>query len=100
MMGNIELFTNEEAARMRRLSPVSLWRRRQQRQIGYRRDNGKILYSREDLDQYLARNHQPASADRDGKSDDLHKYIETGKEDSRTDSETGRSGRLASLRNR
>lgn len=62
-MGSIELFTNTEAAKILRLSPVSLWRRRRERKIGYRRDNGKILYSRDDLDQYIARNHQSASAD-------------------------------------
>lgn len=61
-MGNIELFTNKEAAKILRLSPVSLWRRRRERKIGYRRDNGKIIYSRDDLDQYLARNHQSATA--------------------------------------
>lgn len=60
-MSTIELFTNAEAARMLRLSPVSLWRRRRQRKIGYRRDNGKILYSRQDIEEYLARNHQAAA---------------------------------------
>lgn len=49
-MNQIELFTDAEAAKMLRLSKVSMWRRRQARQIGYRRDNGKIFYSREDLE--------------------------------------------------
>lgn len=61
-MENIELFTNREAAEMLRLSLVSLWRRRRERKIGYRRDNGKILYTRDDLEQYLKQDHQaPAS---------------------------------------
>ncbi|MBA3770712.1 MAG: helix-turn-helix domain-containing protein [Blastocatellia bacterium] len=62
-MDYVELFTNEEVAKMLRLSPVSLWRRRRERKIGYSRDNGKILYSREDIELYCARNHQqPAEA--------------------------------------
>ena len=66
-MNKLELFTSEEAAKILRLSPVSLWRRRQHRKIGYRRDNGKILYSREDLE-YMTRNHQaPAEPGRSNK---------------------------------
>lgn len=61
-MASIELFTNTEAARILRLSPVSLWRRRRQRKIGYRRDNGKILYTRDDLERYLESNHQAPAA--------------------------------------
>jgi hypothetical protein len=98
MMDSIELFTNREAAKILRLSPVSLWRRRQARKIGYRRDNGKIFYSRDDIEQYLARNHQPASLDRAGNSEDSQKYVETGSKGSRTTSVSGVSSALASLR--
>lgn len=60
-MNQIELFTDAEAAKILRLSKVSLWRRRQSREIGFRRDNGKILYSREDLERYISRNYQHAA---------------------------------------
>lgn len=59
-MDQIELFTDAEAAKILRLSKVSLWRRRQAREISFRRDNGKILYLREDLERYVSRNHQLA----------------------------------------
>lgn len=61
-MQQFELFTDAEAAKILRLSKVSLWRRRQAREIGYRRDNGKILYTREDLERYITRNHQHAAS--------------------------------------
>ncbi len=57
-MTEIQLFTNEEAAKLLRISTVSLWRRRKERQIGFRRDNGKILYSLNDINEYISRNHQ------------------------------------------
>ena len=69
-MANIQLFTNEEAAKMLRISTISLWRRRKQRQIGYRRDNGKILYSLEDITAYIARNHQSPIDLRQGPKED------------------------------
>ena len=59
-MNEIQLFTEAEAAKILRLSSVSLWRRRRDRKISYRRDQGRILYAKEDLEEYINRNRQLA----------------------------------------
>lgn len=65
-MNEIQLFTDAEAAKILRLSQVSLWRRRKDRKISFRRDMGRVLYSKEDLEEYISRNHQSAEADMHG----------------------------------
>lgn len=52
-MINKKLLTSREACDFLRISNVTLWRERKAGKITYRRISGKILYSTEDLEQYL-----------------------------------------------
>lgn len=54
-MSEIQVYTDEEAAKILRMSKVTLWRRRKEGKIAYHYDEGRIKYLKEDLDNYLAR---------------------------------------------
>jgi hypothetical protein len=50
-----EIFTDKEAAVFLRCSTISLWRARKKGLITFRRAMGKILYTKEDLLDFLER---------------------------------------------
>ena len=52
---NLEVFTEDEAAEILRISKVTLWRERKKGHISYRRSASRPVYLREDLDAYLKR---------------------------------------------
>ncbi len=51
-----ELFTDKEAAEYLRISQVTLWRERKAGKISFRRAASKIIYTHDDLLDYLERN--------------------------------------------
>lgn len=54
MKQETQLFTNKEACEFLRVSPVTLWRIREKGKIDFRRVGaGKIVFTREDLENYL-----------------------------------------------
>lgn len=55
-----ELFTTDEAAIFLRTSPVTLWRERKAGRISFHRIASKIVYTRQDLENYLKRNKREA----------------------------------------
>ncbi len=57
-----EILTNAEAARYLRCSPITLWRLRKNGKISFHRIAGKLVYTREDLENFLERNKQDAFA--------------------------------------
>ena len=57
-----EIFTNREAAEFLRTSPITLWRERKKGKISFRRVASKIVYLREDLENYLEQNKREAFA--------------------------------------
>jgi len=61
------IFTDREASEFLRLSQVSLWRLRKAGDITFRRVASKIIYLREDLENYLERSKREARAERSGK---------------------------------
>ena len=50
-----KLMTEKEAAKILRLSTVTLWRERKSGQISFRRFAGKIFYTRQDISEYIER---------------------------------------------
>lgn len=48
-----KIFTDREASEFLRISQVSLWRLRKAGKLPYRRVTSKIIYLRQDLDEYL-----------------------------------------------
>jgi len=52
---NLEVFTEDEAAEILRISKVTLWRERKKGRISFRRSASRPVYLREDLDAYLKR---------------------------------------------
>ncbi len=52
----ITLFTDKEAAAYLRISQVTLWRERKAGKISFRRAASKIIYTHDDLQDYLERN--------------------------------------------
>ena len=52
-LDEIEVFTEDEAARILRISKVTLWRERKKGRINYRRSASRPVYLREDLENYL-----------------------------------------------
>lgn len=58
------VFTDKEASDFLRVSQVTLWRERQKKRITFRRVASKIVYLREDLEEYLKQNARPASNNR------------------------------------
>ena len=57
-----EVFTEKEAAAFLRISAVTLWRERAKGKITFRRSASKLVYTREDLFDYLERNKREAFA--------------------------------------
>lgn len=57
-----QLFTDKEALSYLRMSKVTLWKERKAGNIGFRKLGAKVVYTREDLDEYLERNRQGATA--------------------------------------
>jgi hypothetical protein len=57
-----ELFTEREAAKYLRISVTTLWRERTRGNIAFRRASQKLLYTRDDLENYLERNKTSACA--------------------------------------
>lgn len=57
-----QLFTTSEAAKFLRISTITLWRERKAGRISFHRISSKILYKKEDLENYLARNRREAFA--------------------------------------
>jgi hypothetical protein len=51
----LEVFTEDEAAEILRISKVTLWRERKRGRISFRRSASRPVYLREDLDDYLRR---------------------------------------------
>jgi lipopolysaccharide export LptBFGC system permease protein LptF len=51
-----EIFTDKEASDYLRISQVTLWRERKAGKITFRRAASKIIYTREDLLNYLEQN--------------------------------------------
>lgn len=56
------VYTDKEASDYLRISQVTLWRERRKGRITYRRAASKIVYLREDLDQYLELNARVATS--------------------------------------
>ncbi len=55
-----QIFTDKEASEYLRISQVTLWRERKKGKIDFRRVASKIVYLREDLENYLNRNKRNA----------------------------------------
>ena len=49
------LFTPQEASRLLRISTVTLWRLRRAGKISFRRVASKVIFTQQDLDDYLER---------------------------------------------
>jgi hypothetical protein len=56
------IFTDKEASEYLRISQVTLWRERKAGKITFRRVASKIIYLREDLENYLEQNKRGAFA--------------------------------------
>jgi hypothetical protein len=50
-----KLYTDDEAAEYFGMSKVTLWRERSRGQINFRRCAGRLIYTQQDLEQYLER---------------------------------------------
>ncbi len=48
-----QIYTDKEASRYLRISQVTLWRERKRGKISFRRAASKIIYTQNDLDNYL-----------------------------------------------
>ncbi|HEX3100857.1 MAG TPA: helix-turn-helix domain-containing protein [Pyrinomonadaceae bacterium] len=59
---SLELFTDKQVCELLGVSAVTLWRERKNKKINYRRICGTIRYTRADVETYLERNLQAASA--------------------------------------
>lgn len=57
-----ELFTEQEASAYLRISKVSLWRERKAGRIAFHRISGRIVYSSQQLNEFLERNKREAFA--------------------------------------
>ncbi len=55
-----ELFTDKEAAEYLRISQVTLWRERKAGKITFRRIASKIIYLKQDIEEYLERGKRQA----------------------------------------
>ena len=55
-----QIYTDKEASRYLRISQVTLWRERKKGKIDFRRVASKIVYLKEDLENYLNRNKREA----------------------------------------
>lgn len=59
-MSEQHIYTDKEASEYLRISQVTLWRERKKGKIDFRRVASKIVYLREDLENYLIRNKREA----------------------------------------
>ncbi len=59
-IGERELFTDKEAAEYLRISQVTLWRERKAGKITFRRIASKIIYLKQDIEEYLERGKRQA----------------------------------------
>jgi hypothetical protein len=57
-----EINNTKEACDFLRVAPITLWRERRAGRISFHRISSKIVYTREDLENYLARNKRAAFA--------------------------------------
>ena len=55
-----QIYTDKEASDYLRISQVTLWRERKKGRIDFRRVASKIVYLKEDLENYLNRNKREA----------------------------------------
>ncbi len=53
MMSEKQIYTDKEASDYLRISQVTLWRERKRGKISFRRAASKIIYTQNDLDNYL-----------------------------------------------
>lgn len=56
MEKNQKLFTTKETAEILRISPITLWRERKAGRIGFRRAASKIVFTQDDIENYLETN--------------------------------------------
>lgn len=61
-MSEKQIFTDKEASKFLRISQVTLWRERKAGKITFRRVASKIVYLKEDLENYLEQNKRGAFA--------------------------------------
>lgn len=59
-MSEQEIYTDKEASQYLRVSQITLWRERKKGKISFRRVASKIVYLREDLENYLNQNKREA----------------------------------------
>ncbi len=59
-MNEQQIYTDKEASDYLRISQVTLWRERKKGKISFRRVASKIIYLKEDLENYLNRNKREA----------------------------------------
>ncbi len=59
-MNEQQIYTDKEASDYLRISQVTLWRERKKGRIDFRRVASKIVYLKEDLENYLNRNKREA----------------------------------------
>mgnify|MGYP002780663670 CR=1 FL=1 len=59
-MNEKQIFTNKEASSYLGISQVTLWRERKKGKIAFRRIASKIVYLKQDIEEYLERNKREA----------------------------------------
>ncbi|HEX8734999.1 MAG TPA: helix-turn-helix domain-containing protein [Pyrinomonadaceae bacterium] len=59
-MNEKQIYTDKEASDFLRISQVTLWRERKKGKIAFRRVASKIVYLKEDLENYLNQNKRDA----------------------------------------
>ncbi len=60
MVNEKQIYTDKEASSYLRISQVTLWRERKKGKITFRRVASKIVYLKEDLENYLNQNKREA----------------------------------------
>jgi hypothetical protein len=63
MINHNNVFTSSEVARILRISAVTLWRERKAGRIGFHRIASKIVFTQQDLDDYLATRRVPSESE-------------------------------------
>lgn len=61
-MSEKQIYTDKEASEFLGISQVTLWRERRKGKITFRRIASKIVYLKQDIDEYLERNKKQAFA--------------------------------------
>lgn len=59
-MNEKQIFTDKEASTYLGISQVTLWRERKKGKIAFRRIASKIVYLKQDIEEYLERNKREA----------------------------------------